>query len=364
MINSTKEKSAVKADGKSVKSFNIGRVVTIIVVAALLLFACGYYIYIISTRPDYKGERKEKFAFGKEVSVADGNDLTIHFLDVDQSESIFIEFPDGKNMLIDGGIPEESETVVSFLEDLNVKKIDLVLATHSDYDHVGGLVSVFEEFEVSYCFRPMVESEITDGLKRGFNPPSNDVSAWRCNTEIYNHFLKAVQAEKCGWSFFNKDSDFSQTFTFEGNEYNYSFDFYTPTADVADISYSKANAYSPICLLTYGDFSIMFTGDAESIAETEFLTEYKYVGYPDVDVLKVGHHGSSSSSSPEFIRAINPEYAVISCGKNNEYGHPTQKTLNALDGCWIYRTDLLGNIKLTVGVDGKPNFEPPITELL
>jgi len=364
MINSAKEKSAAKTKGESAKTFNIGRVLTIIVVAVLLLFACGYYIYIISTKPNYVGEREEKFAFGKEVSSADSENLTIHFLDVDQSESIFIEFPDGKNMLIDGGMPEESETVVSYLEELNIEKIDLVLATHSDYDHVGGLIAVFEEFEVSYCFRPMVESKVTDGLKRGFNPPSNDVNAWCCETKTYNRFLYAVQNERCGWSFFNKDSDFSQTFIFEGNEYSYSFDFYTPTADIADISYSKANAYSPICLLSYGDFSILFTGDAEAIAENEFLTEYKYIGYPDVDVLKVGHHGSSTSTSVEFVQTINPEYAVISCGKNNEYGHPTPETLNALDGCWIYRTDLLGNIKLTVGGDGKPNFDPSITELL
>lgn len=350
---------------KSVKRFSLKNVFTIIVVALLLVVACVYYFHNARSDKSYEGSKRESFVFGKETSVASDDKMIVHFIDVGQGEGIFISFPDGKNMLIDGGPRESTDDVIEYLDDLGVKKIDLVLATHSHEDHVGVLPGVFSRYDVSYCLRPMVYYSGKNRIKlRGdFNLPSKIESAATSDTPYYLNFLKAVSAEKCGWGYFNKDSDFRQSFVYDGGEYSYTFDFYTPTAAVPEIAYEDLNDYSPICVLSYGDFSLMITGDAEQFTENEFLNYYKNTGYPDVDVLSVGHHGSSTSSSYDFIRAIKSEYAVISCGKDNDYDHPTRGTLDRLRGNIVYRTDLHGNVVVTVKSDGRFSFSPSIEEV-
>lgn len=351
---------------KSVKRFSLKNVFTIIIVALLLVVACVYYFHNARSDKSYDGSNRGSFVFGKEKSVASGDEMTVHFLDVGQGEGIYISFPDGKNMLIDGGSGDGADKVTEYLDDLGVEKIDLVLATHSHEDHVGALPAVFKKYEVSYCLRPMVYYSGNDRVKlRGdFNLPSKIDSAATSDTPYYMNFLEAVSAEKCGWSYFYKDSDFCQSFVFDGGEYSYKFDFLTPVAAVPEIAYEDLNDYSPICVLSYGDFSLMLTGDAERVTENEFLNYYRNVGYPDVDVLSVGHHGSSTSSSYDFIRAIKSEYAVISCGKDNEYGHPTRETLDRLRGNIVYRTDLHGNVVIKVKSDGRFSFSPSIEEIL
>lgn len=335
---STKEKK---------KTWTIKNTFTVIGAAILLVVALLYYFYKSDNNVSYDGSGAELFVFGKEMSHADSDTLTIHFIDVGQGDCIFIEFPDDKNMLIDGGLPEKSDIVIQYLDNLDVKKIDLVLATHSDNDHIGALPAIFKKYEVSYCFRPMIKYSGRSFFRKGFSPSSLGKSAFECVTDDYRNFLQAVEAEKCGWSFFNKDSDFSQSFNFNGETLNYSFDFLTPVKKTSEIAYYEANEYSPICVLTYEGKSFMFTGDAEEYNEKEFLLNYGDSNY-DIDVLKVAHHGSSTSSSVEFISAIKPEIAVISCGKDNEYGHPHKETLSNLSSCWIYRTDLLGNVVIEV----------------
>ena len=345
------------------KVWNIKNIFTIVAVAILLIVACIYYFYKSNNNVSYTGDGNDRLVFGKEISIAQSDYLNIHFIDVGQGDCIFIEFPDNKNMLIDGGYAEKSNTVINYLSRLSVSKIDLVLATHSDADHIGVLPAIFEKYEVSYCFRPMIKYSGKSLLSSSFNPESRGEKAYECDSEYYFDFLNAVRNEKCGWSFFNKDSDFSQSFVYNGKNCNYSFDFLTPTAKVSEIAYYNANDYSPICVLTYGDFSLMLTGDAEEYAEKEFLLNYAD-NYPDVDVLKVGHHGSSTSSTEKFITAVKPEYAVISCGKDNEYGHPHDETLLNLAGCWIYRTDLNGTVKFEIPSEGKWRITPPLEELL
>lgn len=349
---------------KDKRKISFKNVITIVAVAVLLIVACVYYFYNRTTDENYSGDNSDKFIFGVDESIAERDDLIIHFIDVGQGDCIFIQFPDGKNMLIDGGLAKTSDSVITYLNNLGVEKIDLVLATHSDADHIGGLPAIFEAYEVSYCLRPMV---YYGGAKKlffsgSFNISPSDDSAFYCQTDSYFAFLNAVKAEGCGWSFFNKDSDFTQVFNCNGIKNSYTFDFFTPVADVKNISYQESNNYSPICMLSYSKCNVMFVGDAEEYTEKEFLNFYKNNPYPDVDVLKVGHHGSSDASSANFIAAIEPEYAVISCGAENEYGHPSSQTLNRLSSCWIYRTDVHGDVVLTIS-DGTPSFTPTIEEL-
>lgn len=348
------------------RRISLKNVITIIAVAVLLIVACVYYFHNRSTDDNYYGVKPDKFVFGTECARAESDLLTLHFIDVGQGDCTFIQFPDGKNMLIDGGSETAAESVIEYLDGLKIAKIDLVLATHSDADHIGALPAVFEKYEIAYCLRPMIyySGAKSVRLSGGFNLSPLADSAFSCETDYYFNFLNAVNKEGCGWSFFNKDSDFSQTFTYGDLEGKYSFDFFTPVSDVRYISYTEANDYSPLCMLAYGDFSIMFTGDAEEYTEKEFLNYYKSKPYPDVNLLKVGHHGSAYSTSIDFVNAINPEYAVISCGKDNVYGHPSSTVLENLAGCWVYRTDEVGSVVVTIGIDGLKTFDPSIEEIL
>ena len=133
--------------------------------------------------------------------------------------------------------------------------------------------------------------------------------------------------------------------------------FYGPITE----SESDRNNGSIVMKIIYGDTSFLFTGDAEREEEQEILN----AGYDlSATVLKVGHHGSSTSSTEKFITAVKPEYAVISCGKDNEYGHPHDETLLNLAGCWIYRTDLYGTVKFEIPSEGKWRITPPLEELI
>lgn len=348
------------------RRISLKNLITVIAVAILLIVACVYYFYNRSADDNYYGAKGDNFVFGTECSTAASDLLTVHFIDVGQGDCTFIQFPDGKNMLIDGGAESAAESVIDYLDGLKITKIDLVLATHSDADHIGALPAVFEKYDIAYCFRPMIYygGAKSVRLSGSFNLPSLQDSAFICETDSYFNFLNAVNKEGCGWSFFNKDSDFSQTFTYNGAEKAYSFDFFTPVSDVKYISYKEANDYSPLCMLSYVGFSVMFTGDAEEYTENEFLNYYKNKPYPDVDLLKVGHHGSQYSTSIDFVNEIKPEYAVISCGKDNEYGHPSSAVLQNLDDCWIYRTDKVGNVVVTIDGNGYANFDPSIEEIL
>ncbi len=292
--------------------------------------------------------------FTSQAIAVDKDVMKIHFIDVGQGDCIFIEFPDGKNMLIDAGNNGKEDEIIDYLNDLKVKNITLVLATHADADHTGGMKEVFEEFNVGFCLRPFVyyNGEEKSKFEDSFNVPSKAEKSESCKTNTYRDFLLAILNEECGYEYFNKDSDFSQAFTYEGVASSYSIDFLTPTASIPYVGYSDPNDYSPIFILSYGEFDIMFTGDAEKEAEAELLLSYPNL--PDVDVLKVGHHGSETSTTMELLKKIKPEYSVIMSGVPNSYGHPRQAVLDRLDevNSTICRTDLQGNIVIEVKSSG------------
>ena len=234
--------------------------------------------------------------------------LRVHFIDVGQGDSILLESK-GDYVLIDAGEREYGGVVTSYLQSHGADELKYVIATHPHSDHVGGLADV-------------IRSVRTDS----FITSESDQ-----NTSTWRKVLSAV--DETGADYI--DAKVGATYSFG----EAAFTILAPNSD----SYEGYNNYSVVTKVTCGDVSFMLTGDAEKLSEQEMLD----AGYDlSADVLKCGHHGSSTSSTAKFLKAVDPSYAVISCGKGNDYGHPHKETLKKLSlmGCSVYRTDELGTI--------------------
>ena len=240
--------------------------------------------------------------------------LEVHYIDVGQADSIYIKLPNEKNMLIDAGKNTNGDIVVDYLESHSVETIHYLIGTHLHEDHIGGLDDVINNFTIENIYLP----DDTTDTKTFF-----DVL-----TAIDTKGLTVTTAKK-GVILFDE--------IIEGKELSAKM--------VAPIkaSYSSANNYSSIIKLVYHDTSYLFTGDAEALAEGEVITDGADI---NADVLKVGHHGSNTSSTQAFIDAVSPEISVISVGEGNTYGHPNEEVINRLvnAGSLIYRTDEAGHI--------------------
>ncbi len=241
--------------------------------------------------------------------------LRVYFLDVGQGDATLIQTPAGENILIDAGNNDKGDEVVAYLEHLGVKQIDVMIATHPDADHIGGLDTVLEALEVKAVYAPKVSH----------------------TTNTYRDFLTAVKNEKLQI----KTAKAGVALKLEDVKAH----FVAPVGE-----YNDLNEWSAVLRLVYKDTVFLFTGDAETGSERDMLASGAAL---DADVLKVGHHGASKSSSAPFLVEVKPTYAVISSAYGNSYGHPTQETLDRLSqvGATIYRTDLQGTI--TAVSDGK-----------
>ena len=245
----------------------------------------------------------------KPLAEANGN-LLVHYIDVGQGDCALIQTPSGRHMLIDAGNPEDFETIDTYLKSNGVSRLDVVLATHPHSDHIGSMARVVESYAVGEIYAPKVNH----------------------NTQTYKNFLKAAAAKgvsvtpACAGVTIDLDPAVG-------------IELFSPEEGK---SYAELNSYSPILKLTYGSRAFVFTGDAETDNEADALA---YGGSRlKADVLKVGHHGSDTSSSQAFLQAVSPSYAVISVGQDNSYGHPAPITLEHLAGVQIYRTDELGTV--------------------
>ena len=241
------------------------------------------------------------------VSTFSGDTLRVNYIDVGQGDSIFIQLPNKETMLIDAGEAYKSENVINYLNNLDIKRIDYVVGTHPHTDHIGGLESVINTFDIGSIYMP--------------NAISTSKTYEDLLTTISNKGLK-VKTAKSGVVVLNED--------------NLKLEFIAPNSD----NYSNLNNYSAVLKLTYLDNTFLFMGDAETLSEDEITSEVK------ADVIKVGHHGSDSSSSVEFVKKVSPEYAIIMVGEDNSYNHPYQSIINrylSMDAK-VLRTDLDGNI--------------------
>ena len=240
--------------------------------------------------------------------VGDEGELRVSFIDVGQGDSEFIELPNGDTLLIDAGTNETGADVVNYIESLGYSSIDYVVGTHPHEDHIGGLDDVIRTFDVESVYMPKVTAD----------------------TKTFEDVLDAV-AEK-GLSINTAKAGVSIV---DGEDL--SVKMLAPVLD----EYDNTNDYSAVIKVVYGDTSFLFTGDAEEYAE-DLIT-----GDVDSDVLKVGHHGSSTSTGEAFLERVSPSYAVISCGLGNSYGHPHTETIEKLGGIPVFRTDEMGTIVAT-----------------
>lgn len=237
------------------------------------------------------------------------NTLVVHFIDVGQGDSEFVEFPNGKTMLIDAGEQDAGEAVVEYLNNLNVSAIDFVVATHPHSDHIGGLPAVFDAFDIKTVYMP--------------NAVSSSYS--------FELLLDKIEAEGC------ETIEARQGVSVIDDE-NITAQFLAPVSE----KYDDLNNYSAVLKISYIEKSFLFMGDAETLSENEITDVIS------ADVIKVGHHGSKTSSSKSFINRVMPKYAVFEVGADNSYGHPHSEIIERYEniGAEILRTDELGTIVL------------------
>lgn len=296
-------------------------------------------------------------------------DLQVHFIDVGQGDCILILFPDGKDMLIDCGnkssgysFDETAEYLDTYITD---DTLDYIMLTHGDEDHVEYLDNILEMYQVNNIFMPNIlaapngTGASSVELREQIDAIDDEKIAMFTDPDVltsnmYAEFFVAAFNEPDCNVMLNIDpssTENSIVITDEANTYRLAF--YCPTQEYYNESNlnsaEKKNAVSPIGILEYNGFRIVLTGDSNEINEPLFVD--RIGGELDCDVLKVGHHGSETSSTEEFLNAIDCEYAVISCkADGNTFYHPRQATLDRFveRDMTIYRTDNNGNIVLTV----------------
>ncbi len=252
----------------------------------------------------------------KDFSIvsARGN-LIVHFVDVGQGDAIAINLPDGKVCVIDAGPVNSTAKLMTCLTEkvMNSKRnktIDYLILTHADSDHIGGAEKLVKTFDFGTIYMPMLDGE----------------------TETFKKVQGLVDKENCSIEKFNKEIEIQDNFTLK---------LFPPLA------YTDMNNTCPLIKLEFYGKTFLFTGDIEAKAEKQYVALYG--DELDIDVLKVGHHGSKYSSCEEFLACTTPKYAIISSG--NRYGHPNEETIERLSNvnANIVRTDASGNIMFAVG---------------
>ncbi|MDI3481337.1 MAG: competence protein ComEC [Tepidanaerobacteraceae bacterium] len=282
------------------KIFNMLLLATFVI--TILLSGCS-----VQTSPDTEKTSQT------DISPSASPLLKVTFLDVGQADSIFIKLPEGKTMLIDAGNNDDGKTIINYIKKQGAKKLDAVVETHPHEDHIGAMDDIINTFEIGKIYMPNVTT-----TTRTFKDVLTSAAA---------KGLKITSA-KGGMSI-----------PLEGDV---KIEILAPNSK----KYEDLNNYSVVLKMTYKKTSFLFTGDAEKLSEDEMI---KHNYDLKADVLKVGHHGSNSATSEEFLSAVSPKYAIISVGKNNEYGHPHKETLERLvaHGVKVYTTADNGNILVT-----------------
>ena len=274
-----------------------------------------FTVFIILTISIAMGGCTIEIAENPKSNSETSGELKIHFLDVGQADSILIQ-QGSTTMLIDAGNNGDDKTVKDYITGLGIKKIDHLIGTHPHEDHIGGLDYIINSFEIGKIYMPKATA----------------------TTETFKDVLTAI-----------KNKGMKVTTPVPGDSFKLGDATVTVLGPNGE-TYSETNDYSIVVKISYGNTAFLLTGDAEHISEKEMITK----GFDlKADVLKTGHHGSSSSTSQEFLDKVNPKYAVISAEKGNSYGHPHKETVDKLKakGIPVYRTDESGTIIATS--DGK-----------
>lgn len=279
------------------------RIISLLVVIAVVISLYYIRINFYNTDNNPTANNSTSNNADGEIAASYGR-LKVHFIDVGQGDSCFIELPNGESMLIDGGESKYGATVSNYISTLGYSNIDYLVATHGDADHIGGLYKVFEDFTVENCYTSPVEAK----------------------TKTYDKFVGAVEDEGIKLS-----KPLSGEYIVD--EQNFDIEVVGPTKDLKN----DTNDASVVLLVSFYEYDFLFTGDASN----DVLQEYN-IG--DIEVLKVSHHGSRTGVSKELIAELKPEYSVISVAAVNKYNHPHQETLDLLENTEIYKTSECGSI--------------------
>ena len=266
------------------KSKGLSFLITLITVIALI-----FHFF-----PDAKSFILDLFEEPRTATLTDG-ELSVHFLDVDQGDSILILAPSGESMLIDTSISKMDDVIIEYLRSYNVEKLDYLVLTHPDSDHIGSATKILKEIGAKTVY-------MTDMIH---------------TTKTYETLLQTIDELEIDTKFPTLNEEIML-----GNARITVLGPVEKTQDVNDMSI--------VLRLDYGEISFMFTGDAGAESEKIMLKEHSSSAFK-AHVLKLGHHGSSTSNTKDFLLAVDPEYAIISCGKDNSYGHPHKEVIDLLD---------------------------------
>ena len=361
------KKAVKKAYKKNPKAFVISLVAIVLVVAiAVAVLYFGFpekWDMIIDMIVVGNGPNNSN---GDSPLQRGDGELQVHFINVGQGDCILILFPDGKEMLIDCANFNDNGDIrtqtLGYLDNyITDGQIDYLMVTHGDSDHIYFMDEVLYTYDVDNIYMPFILAEPSNPEKAAQVAALPKEQLDRFNDEdtistgVWADFFIAALSEEGATINFNVGN-------FSIVETTYRIDFYCYSAEDWEdthLNHAEAkNAISPIGILEYNGRRVVLTGDSNEINEPKFIEQFDF-SVLDCDVLKVGHHGSATSSTREFLDFINCEYAVISCNASgNTFEHPRQDTLDRLiaDDMTIYRTDLHGDIVLTIDGNGNLSF--------
>lgn len=282
-----------------------------VLAASLFVYLNDNYLHI-----DYMPSGREIMQTVGVISApttASEGEAAVHYIDVGQGDCQLITVGNS-NVLIDCGEEDRYEYVKAYLDDLGIMRLDYVIATHPHSDHIGGMYRVLADFDIGHFIMPRTADNMV---------PS---------TKYYERMLDAIEERGISASY----AKAGEVIQLDGGA---QLEIIAPLHD----DYDNLNNYSVVMRLIFGNTSFLFTGDAERAAESDILNSGADIS---CDVIKIGHHGSTSSSTEAFLKAASPKYAVIFVGEDNAYGHPKQEVTDRLKnmGCEYYLTMTYGNI--------------------
>lgn len=350
---------------RKIKKHTASKII-IAVVVILLIVAIALGIFYAVAPEEFNALKEKLFPSepsspGTQPTLEGTLEMTV--IDIGQGDCIFLQFPDGQTMIMDAGSEfgstNEYDQLTAHLTLRGIDSLDYVFITHSDYDHIRYMQDIFEDYEVKNIYMPRV---------------ADDMSATWTKT------VAAIEAET--WtneSGETVDSEIYYTvgdFVIQGEDWTMNCHSYLED-DYPSVKESSSaevkNAVSPVCFLEYADRTIVLTGDSNERNE-EYLLE-RGVLDKDADVLKVGHHGSRTSTIQEFLNAVDCEYAVISYGEDNDYGHPTPELMSRLENYtdvrpdndyngykYVYETPKDGNVSVYVDGNGTLRIDCELTD--
>lgn len=350
---------------RKIKKHTASKII-IAVVVILLIVAIALGIFYVVAPEEFNALKEKLFPSepsspGTQPTLEGTLEMTV--IDIGQGDCIFLQFPDGQTMIMDAGSEfgstNEYDQLTAHLTLRGIDSLDYVFITHSDYDHIRYMQDIFEDYEVKNIYMPRV---------------ADDMSATWTKT------VAAIEEET--WtneSGETVDSEIYYTvgdFVIQGEDWTMNCHSYLED-DYPSVKESSSaevkNAVSPVCFLEYADRTIVLTGDSNERNE-EYLLE-RGVLDKDADVLKVGHHGSRTSSLQEFLNAVDCEYAIVSYGEDNDYGHPTPELMSRLEDYtdvrpdndyngykYVYETPKDGNVSVFVDGNGTLRIDCELTD--